>query len=118
MKDAELAMARLGKMKLRQSGVFEPGRPHEVQVLISHPNYTGLQIDQLTRNWIPPDYVERIVVRFAGRPVLEVDGDISLSEDPSLTFAFVPDAPGELAVEAEDSQGRRFAQSWELGPGS
>jgi sulfur-oxidizing protein SoxY len=111
LKDHEQAMARLGRMKLNH-GAFRFGEPNQVQLLISHPNYSGLQIDQLSRNWIPPHYVRSVRVSYAGRPVLAVEGDISLSENPSLHFSFVPERPGELAVEAADSEGRTFTGSW------
>jgi sulfur-oxidizing protein SoxY len=118
LKDKAVALARLGQMKLRPRGSFIPGDPNEVQLLISHPNYSGLQIDQLSRNWIPPDYVRTIAVTYAGKPVLEVEGDISLSEDPSITFRFVPDQPSALKVVVDDSSDRHFEQSFELGAGS
>jgi sulfur-oxidizing protein SoxY len=118
LKDKEVAMARLGQMKLRPRGSFIPGEPNEVQLLISHPNYSGLQIDQISRNWIPPDYVRKITVTYADKPVLEVDGDISLSEDPSITFRFVPDRPATLGVQVLDSSERRFQRGFELGVGS
>lgn len=118
LKDKEVAMSRLGKMKLKPTTPFAPGEVNEAQLLVSHPNYTGLQIDQLTRNWIPPDYVRKVEVSYGGKPVLEVEGDISISEDPSITFSFVPEAPGPMSVRVEDSQGRTFEGSWPLGPTS
>ncbi len=108
-------MARLGKMKLNHTP-FRIGAPNEVQLLISHPNYTGLQIDQMTRNWIPPHYVDRIEVTYDGEPVLAVDGDISLSENPSIHFSFVPEAPGSLDVIAHDTEGGTFTRSFEVAP--
>lgn len=117
-KDHELAMARLGKMKLKPMTPFEPGELNRVRVLLSHPNYTGMQIDQLTRNWIPPEYVDSIEVRLDDRPLLTVEGDISLSEDPAITFSFVPEAAGSLRVSASDTEGRRFEASWPVGPSS
>ena len=42
-----------------------------------------MQIDQLTRLWIPPDYVQSVKVSYGGTPVLEVEGDIALSADPA-----------------------------------
>src|ERR671918_4470 len=72
LKDHELAMARLGKIKLNHSS-FRLGEPNQVQVLISHPNYTGLQIDQLSRNWIPPHYVEEIKVSYGERTIMTVE---------------------------------------------
>jgi len=116
LKDHELAMARLGKMKLNHPP-FRLGEPNQVQLLISHPNYTGLQIDQLSRNWIPPHYVERIEITYGGRTVMTVEGDISLSENPSLHFSFVPEAPGELQVEARDTEGGVFVGRWPVAAG-
>ena len=85
-------------------------------MLISHPNFSGLQFDQISRNYIPPQFVQRIVVRYGARTVLEVDADISLSEDPSIHFTYVPDGPGALGVEVTDSDGNRFEQSWLVEP--
>ncbi len=118
LKDREVAMARLGKMKFALLDPFAPGGPQRVKLKIGHPNYTGLQIDQLTRNWIPPDYVTEIDIRFDGRPLLSVDGDISLSEDPTLVFDFLPPGEGRIEVVVEDSSGRRFEKGWRIGPTS
>ena len=99
LKDHEAAMARLGKMKLKTINPFTPGEPNQVQLMISHPNYSGLQMDPATRNWIPPHFVEKIDVRFGDRTIMSVEGDISLSENPSIRFSFVPDEPGEIEVQ-------------------
>lgn len=118
LKDKEAALARLGKMKLKPMTPFAAGVPNEAQILVSHPNYTGMQIDQVSRNWIPPDYVREVKVSYGGRPVLHAETDISLSEDPAITFSFVPQEPAEMKVEVVDSNDRRFEQSWPLGPSS
>jgi sulfur-oxidizing protein SoxY len=113
LKDHQAAIARLGQMKLKH-GRLRLGAPNQVQLLISHPNYSGLQIDQISRNWIPPHYVRTIEVRYDDQPVLAVDADISLSENPSIHFSFVPERPGALEVEVLDSEGGRFRSSWPL----
>ncbi|MFO1039775.1 MAG: quinoprotein dehydrogenase-associated SoxYZ-like carrier [Geminicoccaceae bacterium] len=118
LKDKDAAMARLGQMKLKPQMSYAAGVPNQVQLLISHPNYSGMQMDQMTHFWIPPDYIRFIKVAYAGKPVLEVETDISFSEDPSITFSFVPDAPGSLDVAVEDSKGRKFNQSLAVGPTS
>lgn len=118
MKDHEIAMGRLGKMKFKTMTPFEPGALNTAQVLISHPNYTGLQIDQLSRNWIPPDYINRIEISLDGRPLLKIEGDISLAEDPAITFNFLADQPGTMKVVVEDTEGRHFENEWTVGPAS
>ena len=111
-KDQDAALARLGKMKLRRSSDLAPGQPNQAQILISHPNNSGLQMDQLTRHYIPPRYIQNIKISYADRTILTVEGDISLSEDPSIHFNFVPDGPGEMTVEAVDTDGETFTHSW------
>lgn len=115
LKDHEQALARLGKMKLKSVTPFQAGVPNRAQLLISHPNYSGMQMDPLTRNWIPPHYVQKIEISYGERPVLTIEGDISLSENPSIHFTFVPDQPDELSVEVVDSEGRAFREQWPIG---
>ena len=110
--DQEAALKRLGKMKLAFQGAAQLGQPVTAQLLISHPNSSGLQMDQVTRNYIPADFIQQVRVSYAGEPVLTVDSDIALSEDPSLRFAFLPKKPGELQVEVDDSSQRHFRQHW------
>ena len=47
-KDPALALERLGEMKLKRVG---DASAETMQLLISHPNYNGMQMDQLTRNY-------------------------------------------------------------------
>ena len=116
LKDHEQAMARLGQMKIRPlTTPFQPGTPNEVQLLISHPNYSGMQMDPLSRHWIPPHYVREIHVSYDDRPIMRVEGDISLSENPSIHFSFVPEGPGELSVRVVDSEEQEFSAGMPLG---
>ena len=55
------------------------------------------------------------------RPTLAVKpgSGTPFREDPSLTFAFIPRAAGgELKVEAEDNDNRRFESVWPVKPGT
>lgn len=120
-KDQALAQARLGKMKMRLPERVEAQKRTEAQLLVSHPNSSGMQMDQLTRNYVPADFVRRIRVSYNGTDVLTLESDISISEDPSLAFTFLPRAGGgELRVEVDDSSNRHFEQSWKVrvAPGS
>jgi sulfur-oxidizing protein SoxY len=119
-KDHALAMSRLGEMRLRQVGNWDATRPAEAQLLISHPNYSGLQTDQLTQLWIPSHYIREVAVSLNGAPVLTFEADISLSENPSINFFLTPDADGEIAVRAVDTKDNVFEKSWpvKLGPSS
>jgi sulfur-oxidizing protein SoxY len=119
-KDPAAAAAQLGRMRLLLPERLAAGDPVLAQLLIKHPNSSGLQFDQVSRQYIPADFVRRIEVRYRGEPLFTVDADISLSEDPSIRFGFVPDAPGALEVSVRDSAGRAFEHRVDLpveGPG-
>lgn len=112
--DPAAALAALGKMKMRLfEGGTEPGRL-DAQVMIRHPNNSGFQLDQVTQLYVPARFVDRIAVYDGDTPLFDLEGGISLSEDPSLRFSFTPTGDGVLRVEAEDTDGASFAQSFPL----
>lgn len=115
-KDAEAALARLGKMKVRLQETAAPGTPQLAQLMISHPNNSGLQKDQLTGLHIPAHFVREIAVSYAGKPLLTAETTFSLSENPSLRFYFLPREKGELKVEAVDTKDQRFSTALEVAP--
>ncbi len=113
-KDSDGALARLGRMKLKQQPPIRLGEPNQVQLLISHPNYSGLQMDQVSRHYVPAHFVREVVVSYAGERVVSIDGGISISEDPSFHFSFVPREAGEIAVEVRDTEDAVFTGSWRV----
>lgn len=108
------AKARIGQMKFRAQAAGESGDAALAHLLISHPNVTGLQLDQRTRAYIPADYVTKVVVRFEGEHVMTAETDISISEDPSFRFFFRPRAGGTMTAEMTDSKGRHFVREFEV----
>jgi len=115
-KDPKLAMSRLGQMRVRLEGEAAPAEGGTVtaNLLISHPNNNGMQVDQLTHNFIPPRYIQDIKVRYGDEPVLSIEADISLSEDPVITFSFRVHGPGPLQVDLQDSTRAAFHQDFPL----
>lgn len=112
-KDADQALANLGEMRLRQFVRNESSGPRaEAQLAIRHPNYSGLQMDQLTRHYIPAHFVDSIEVRQGGELVLAMEGGISLSENPSVRFRYRPETGRELEIRAGDTEGGEFTGSW------
>jgi len=114
-KDQALALERLGKMKLTIAERSRPDDPAKVKLLISHPNNSGLQIDQLTRNYIPADFMQTLDVTYDGQAVFRLESDIAISEDPSFEFSLKPSDPaavGVIKAEVFDSNQRHFSQSW------
>ncbi len=116
-KDPDAAQANLGEMRLKtREQTASLGEIQDVQLMLRHPNHTGLQMNQLTRLYVPAHFVRKISIDYAGEPVLNVDTTFSLSEDPSLRFSFKPRAPGELSVRVVDNRQMRFAGSLRIEP--
>jgi sulfur-oxidizing protein SoxY len=119
--DPAEAMARIGRMKLRPVQSAQQSPPaadfKTAELLISHPNYNGMQMDQVTRLYRPARYIRTVTVTEAGQPVFTLDADISLSQDPAITFTYRP-LPGKpLDVLVQDSTNTRFHQSFPNDPG-
>ncbi len=113
----EAALARIGQMRLRLPEVI-PGQPVEAQLNISHPNITGLQMDQLTRLYPLAHFVNRVEISYAGQPVMTAETDIAISEDPSFRFYFVPQGEGELRAEVFDNKNMHFTLAEPIEPGA
>jgi sulfur-oxidizing protein SoxY len=115
--DLRAARERMGRMRLTmpEGPPISPDRAVPVQVALSHPNLSGLQIDQLSRLSIPAEFVRALRVFYRGAEVLRAECDISIAENPTFGFALAGEAGGELRVEAEDNRERRFATAWNLG---
>ena len=115
-KDPQAALAALGKIRLRVDCDVVLHKPTLVQLMISHPNDSGMVMDQLTRQFTPRRFVRTVNVFYAGQPVLTADLDFSISENPNLRFYFVPDAPGRLTAEVVDSHQAAWKSSLDVTP--
>jgi sulfur-oxidizing protein SoxY len=113
-KDAVAAQASLGKMRIRVDEGSASGQPVLAQLMISHPNDSGLAMDQVTRAYATPHFVRQVDVSYAGKPVMRADVDFSISENPNFRFYFIPGDGGELEAKVVDNQELAFATSVRL----
>jgi sulfur-oxidizing protein SoxY len=113
--DAAAAAAALGRMQLRTEPAAA-GTPIAAQWQVSHPNHTGLAMDQATRHYTPAHFVRVLDISFDGERVLHADLDFALSENPVLRFQFTAPRAGTLRADAEDTEGRRFSTSLAVAP--
>ena len=111
-KDAQAALATLGRMKFRVEGDATGGQagnqPVLAQLMISHPNNSGLAMDQVSHLFTPAHFVRQVRITYAGQPVMSADIDFSISENPNFRFYFLPRGDGELKAEVVDSNDLRF----------
>jgi sulfur-oxidizing protein SoxY len=104
----------IGEMRFRQftRSAEEASNTRTAQLMIRHPNNSGLQMDQITRLYIPPFFVGSLKVWQGDELLLAMEGGISISEDPNIRFTYVLDGSGSLRAEAVDTAGNVFGGSW------
>lgn len=100
-------LAGRGQMKWRIDAPADAAMPTTVQLMIRHPNNSGLAMDQLTHLYDPPYYVRSVRVTRAGELVLAADVDFSISENPAFRFRVRPGA-GELQATVVDSNDQTY----------
>jgi sulfur-oxidizing protein SoxY len=107
-KDLQAALAHVGRMKLKVAEPVSLNQPAQASVAVSHPNASGLVLDQVTRLYQPAYFVRKLTVSYAGRTVLTADIDFSISENPNFRFWFLPRGDGELKAEVVDTKDLSF----------
>jgi len=124
--DLDAAMRRLGKMKFKLAKGGKEGTPVQTQLLISHPNITGMQMDQVTRFVKKSHFVDQLKVTFNDKLVMKAKIDIAISADPNFRFYFVANKGGKLNAEFTDTscelptsravctKGKRYSMSQDI----
>ncbi len=104
----------LGTMRFRQFPPEDGVAPglREAELLIRHPNYTGMQMDQLTRLYVPAHFVNAVRIWQGDDLLLSIEGGISISENPAFRFDYRPNGAGAFRVQVDDSEGSTFRQEW------
>jgi len=101
----------LGEMKFRAFPASEGGMP-EAQLMMRHPQNSGLQMDQLTRLYIPPFFIENLKIWQGDDLMVAVDGGIAISEDPNIRFNYKPNGAANFRAEAVDTSKHLFKEEW------
>jgi sulfur-oxidizing protein SoxY len=117
-KTVDEAKATAGQMRLRQFGHNDGPvtKPREAQLMVRHPNHSGLQMDQLTRHYIPVYFVRELRIWQGEDLVLAMEGGISISEDPSIRFNYLPNGAKSFRAEVVDTDNRVFRAEWPVEP--
>jgi sulfur-oxidizing protein SoxY len=113
-KNLEQANVDLGQMRFRQFARSSDGPatgPLEAQIMIRHPNNSGLQRDQVTLLYIPAFFIRTLRVLQGDQLVLAMEGGISISQDPNIRFSYVPNGAA-FQVETVDTSGHVFKGAW------
>jgi sulfur-oxidizing protein SoxY len=103
-----------GTMRFRQFPPESGADNREVQLMMRHPNYSGMQMDQVTRLYVPAHFVSSIRIWQGDDLLLGVESGISISENPEFRFDYHPNGATEFRAEAQDNEGGHFQQSWSV----
>lgn len=97
--------------KPRPLGQAVDDEPNKLHLLISHPNESGLAMDQITRYDVPAHFVREVKVSDGDKTIPAVDADNPVGENPCFHSCYKPDEAGETEVEAMDVEGNMFTKS-------
>lgn len=106
-RDAEEAAKSIGKMRIK-TATATAGKSDLGEVMMRHPNISGLAIDQISGGYPPARFISHLSVTAGSKLVFSMEGGISISEDPHFRFSYAPAANDSLEVTAEDSDGTKF----------
>lgn len=108
------ALKNAGRMKFRTVGEILADKTQVGQFSVSHPNFTGMSVNQRTGNIVPPHYVNKVTLTYNEKLVMTAETGISVSVDPSFRFFFRPGSGGKLRADIEDSKGNKFTEEFDV----
>lgn len=109
LKDADEAMNNLGKSQVKFLAAEAGGDMRSALVMVRHPNYSGMQMNQETGLFIPAKYVSQMEVSRGGERIFKLEAGISISADPNIRFTFANAANNQISVTTTDSDGKVFS---------
>jgi sulfur-oxidizing protein SoxY len=83
-----------------------------LQVSIRHPNYSGFQIDPVSGDPIPQHYVSHVRLTAGGKPLLDIDSGVSISENPTFRIVSAQPIATPVTLDAVDSKDAHFSATW------
>jgi sulfur-oxidizing protein SoxY len=118
-KDSAEALAQLGRTQLTVKADSANGDAwREVRVMVRHPNYTGMQMNNKTGAYTPARFVDAIEVKQGNTLLWRMTGGISISEDPNIRFTFGTETKSDIEFIATDTTGARFTATGSVSPPS
>lgn len=117
---AEIA-ANMGKMQYQPVTAAGAATSLNVRgrITLSHPNHTGMVMDQITLLYTPMKMISEVTVKQGDEPVFTAEGSIAFSQDPVIEFDMKRNtAASELSVTLKDTDGGSWTKSFPIGPQS
>ena len=113
-------IADMGLMKLADvaTGVAMSSATPRVRFELSHPNHTGMVLDQITLLYTPLKMVRELTVRQGDETVFDMEGSIALNENPVIEFDYKRNGAAQMTAVAKDTDGAEFTKVFAVGAGS
>ncbi len=118
--DPKEILANMGKMELlhaRTNVAATVIRP-KATLNLSHPNHTGMVLDQITLLYVPTRMVTNIDVRQGEELVFSMQGSITISQDPSIDFDYKINGSEKISVLVKDSDDTQWTKTFLINQGS
>lgn len=112
--------ANMGKMALEpvRTAAALTERTPQARLKLSHPNHTGMVMDQITLLYVPLRIVTDMEVRQGAERVFAMQGSITLAQDPVIDFDYRLNGAETMEVLVRDSDGASWQRSFPIGQGS
>ena len=106
-------MTEIGKIRIRTPSSIRRGDLVRVRTLVIHPmeiveRKDGKPVD---KNY---HFINKVIVSYNGRELMQADTTQSISENPFFSFAFRAAEPGTLKITFLDTRGGKFEGTAEV----
>src|SRR3989304_10221683 len=100
-------MADIGKVRIRVPSSIKQGDVVRVRALVIHPMEIVQRRDgkPVDKNYL---FINKVVVTYNGREILEAETTQSVSENPFFAFTFRATEPGTLKITFLDTHGGTY----------
>lgn len=105
------AMAGMGEMRMK-FGEGGPDGSGRATLMVRHPNFNGMQMNQVSRLYTPARYVTEVEVTRGDALVFDMESDISLAADPVIDFLYRRGSEAPFTVTVTDSAGETWSQDF------
>jgi sulfur-oxidizing protein SoxY len=119
--DPVLAAKTMGQMKLTDLTGPDAGatRFHRsAQLDIRHPQLTGMQMNQITLLYTPMRFVNAVEVRQGDEKLFDLEGSMTLSENPRIAFDYQINGAPLIKVTTKDTSDTVWNQEFPVGSSS
>jgi sulfur-oxidizing protein SoxY len=121
--DPAVAAATMGQMKLtdltgsdKAAGATRFHRRAKLD--IKHPQLTGMQMNQITLLYTPMRFVDAVEVRQGDDKLFDLEGSMTLSENPRITFDYQVNGAARITVRTKDTNDTVWQREFPVGSDS